>query len=143
MVRVENSAALSLLYQLLQFPFPIEEWQPSQVFVIDPEQVERIENWFVFARNQMIELAYAVRIQTDNFIVKDCVVHWQFSKSNTQKEKVEVILIARHQFAFVIFYISDCAKAVVFQFENVVWIIKPLCNALEAHGLDAGEHGLL
>jgi hypothetical protein len=35
-----------------------------------------------------------------------------------------MILIAGYQFAFVIFNISDCAEAVVFQFENVVRIVK-------------------
>ena len=87
----------------------------------------------------MTKLADTIAVQTDYFTVKDCVLHWQFSESNNQKDKVEVILIAGYQFTFAFVYIGDCAEAVVFQFEDAVWIIKRLCNALEAHGLDAGE----
>ena len=50
-----------------------------------------------------------------------------------------MVLIAGNQFAFVIFDIGDCTKAIVLQFEDEVRIIKRLCNALEAHRLDAGE----
>jgi hypothetical protein len=78
-----------------------------------------------------------------NLAIQDCVFYRQFSQSDTQEKKVEMILIAGHQFAFVIFYISDCAEAVVLQFEYVIGVAKRFCNALEAHGLDARKHGLL
>jgi hypothetical protein len=84
-------------------------------------------------------LTDTIVVLADDFTIKNRVLHWQFPESDTQEEKVEMILIAGYQFAFVIFNISDCAEAVVFQFENVVRIVKGFCNALEAHRLDAGE----
>ena len=90
----------------------------------------------------MIELADAVRINTDDLTIKNSVVHWQFSKSNTQTERVEMILIAGHQFAFAIIYISDCAETVVLEFEDVIRVVEWLGDTLEPHWLDAGEHSL-
>jgi hypothetical protein len=49
-----------------------------------------------------------------------------------------MILITIHQFAFAIVSISDGAKAVMFQFEDVVRTIKGFCNAPESHWFDLG-----
>jgi hypothetical protein len=56
--------------------------------------------------------------------------------------KLEVIRIARHQSAHTIFDVGDGAEAVVFQSKDVVGIVEWLLDTLEAHWLDAGEHGL-
>ena len=47
MVRVKNLVTLTFLDEFFQLLLSLQQWQPSQVFVIEPEQIECIEKRLV------------------------------------------------------------------------------------------------
>jgi hypothetical protein len=87
----------------------------------------------------VIELADAIRVQTDDFTIENRVLSWQLPESDPQEKKVEMFLIAGDQLAFAVFNVGDCAAAVVLQLEDVIRVVEWFGNTLEAHKLDAGE----
>jgi len=81
----------------------------------------------------MVELAYALVVETDDFTIQDGTLHGKFRERSSQQDKFELIQIAGNQFALAVLDVCDGAEAVVFQFEDVVGIIKWFCDALETH----------
>jgi hypothetical protein len=58
------------------------------------------------------------------------LVGYHIAQDRFAMHAVEMILIARYQLAFVIFDISDCAEAVMLEFEDIVGIIEWLEDTL-------------
>lgn len=63
--------------QKAQHSFPFDKRNLAQVFAVDPEQIERIEERGGSTEQQFVELAMAVAIQTDYLTIQDGVIRSQ------------------------------------------------------------------
>jgi len=63
-------------------------------------------------------------VYTDNFPVEDSVLHGQLSQSSLERLESQVSLIAGNELALAVLEVDNGPETVMFQFENVVRMVK-------------------
>jgi len=122
---VDDRVAPATTNQFMQVTFPFDQWQAAQVVAVQPQQVEGIEDGLALAGHQFVKFAFTVTVETDDFAVQDGVLDGQFIERLLQViEGLEVIQVTGDQLAFAGLDVGDRAEAVVFEFENLVGIVK-------------------
>jgi hypothetical protein len=140
MLSIDDGVAIIPLNEVPQTVFALNEREMTQVFSIEPEQVECIEHRSALSGEQFVELAYAMFIETYDFTVQDGILNEQFGERFLEKcEQLESVAVTADEFAFVVFDVSQRPEAVVLQFEDVIRVIERLHDS-QAHRLDAREH---
>jgi hypothetical protein len=140
-LRVDDVRTVAFLNQFMQPMLAFDEWQTPQIFTVEPQQVESIEDGFATPGHQFIESTDALCIEADDFAVDNSVLYQHLPERFLQgRERLELIQVAGDQLAFTGLDVGDRAEAVVLQLEQILWIVERPRDAGKAHGLDAGKH---
>ncbi len=79
MLGVDYSRGFVFPNEFAKVLLSFDQWEIPQVFVIQPQQIERIENRMTTSGEQFVELAYAIAIDTDNLAIQYRTVNLQFA----------------------------------------------------------------
>ena len=69
MLSVNDSFRLVSIDQFPQAFLPFDKLVISQIFVIEPQKFERIEEWRALSGEKLVELADAMSVDTDNLAI--------------------------------------------------------------------------
>jgi hypothetical protein len=88
----------------------------SQVFTIEPEQIECVKHWLTTATKQLIELAASLIVQANDLAVEYGITYAQTSQSFTERTKALVhIVLSGDQIAASITDVGESTEAVILQ----------------------------
>src|SRR5215472_18684942 len=116
---------------------PLDERQPTQVFVAKPQQVECIERNLGLSAHQRPELTLAFSVEADDFTVQDrrCV---QLRKGLTQGcERFVLVVLAGDERTRVVANVSQRTEAVMLDLEQPVWVVERSGYKGQLHRNDA------
>jgi hypothetical protein len=138
MLSIDNFFAIALLNQIPQTMFSFNEREAAEVFVVKPQQVEGVEDRLAPPREQFIELADSSRIEAHDFTIENRVLHGQIVERFFQRVKrLEAIQVSGNEFAFASVDVREHSEAVVFQFKDIIGIVKGLRYQPEPHRVNA------
>jgi hypothetical protein len=140
MLCINEAVATTLLNQFAQTLLSFDERQQAKIFAIEPQQVENIEHWLTSARKQFIELTDALRIEAHDFTVENRILAQIVERFFQGVKRLEAIQVSRDEFAFASVDVRERTEAVVFQFKDVIVIVKGLRYQSEPHRVNAWQH---
>jgi hypothetical protein len=109
--------------------------QASQVFTVQPQQIECTKIWFAAAVEQFIKLRFAILAETHNLSVNYCVLdlNGRCDFRAQLREELVRVTVARYEIAFAILYICERAKAIVFDLKDPIGMVKRLRPLRQPH----------
>jgi hypothetical protein len=80
-LRVDDDARTTAFpNQFMQPMLAFDEWQPPQIFTVEPQQVESIEDGFATPGHQFLESTDALCIEANDFAVENGVLNGSLSR---------------------------------------------------------------
>ena len=143
MARIKQAPVSARSDQVPEPEFAFHQREVPKVFVIEPEQIEAVEDRVGFPPPHVQKDAAPLRVQAYNFSIDDGILDREFRQSRVQRrETLELILFSRYQSAFSVFDIGQASPTVHLQFKDKLSMVKRSLYPFRSDGLDARElHG--
>jgi hypothetical protein len=131
----EQQPAFDFRHDAQQSPLPLDERQTAHVLTVHGQQIERVEVRPVSTKQQLVEIAATVRIETADFTIENGIMRPDGVRDflGELRPGFAHVPVARDQLAVMPADVRERSEAIDLRLEHELGMVERLGNAQEPH----------